>query len=186
MNLNDVTQKIKENKRPNGYTLIAIEGFGGSGKSTIAEKLKLGLGSAYVVCIDDFIVKSKLAESSWDSGVFDRERLKQQVLIPAIAGKDVVYQKLIWETDILSGPIMIPKVSYLIIEGISSYHSDIAKYYDYKIWVDISIETAANRGRARDDSIENALFWDLWVQNDLDYKKKYHPEQRADFVIDNT
>ena len=51
--------------------LIAIEGFGGSGKTTFAEALKEALGSAYVVNFDDFIVKAKLTDSSWENGAFD-------------------------------------------------------------------------------------------------------------------
>lgn len=166
--------------------LIAIEGYGGSGKTTVAEALKEQLKDAYVISMDDFIIKARLAEPSWDKGAFDRERLEQQVLIPATTGKDVAYQKLIWESDTLSKPVTVPKVAYLIVEGISSYHPNIAKYYDYKIWVDTPMELAKERGHARDGSNENAQHWDLWAQNDLAYQQKCHPEERADFVIDNS
>ncbi|HEX7368067.1 MAG TPA: hypothetical protein VF261_00215, partial [Candidatus Saccharimonadales bacterium] len=72
------------------------------------------------------------------------------------------------------------------VEGISCYHPDIARYYDYKIWVDTSIETAKERGRARDGNNENAQYWDLWAENDLRYQQKYHPEQVADFVCERS
>lgn len=183
MNIADIASAIrKSDTKP---VLIAIEGFGGSGKSTIAEKLKNELGSAFIVNIDDFIVKEKILEQSWDKGGFDRGRLERQVLIPASTGQAVAYQKLLWDTNTLSEPIAVPKTDYFIIEGISSYHPDIAKYYDYKIWVDTPIEVAKERGRARDGDNENAQHWDLWAENDLGYQKKYHPEKVADFVITN-
>lgn len=165
--------------------LIAIEGFGGSGKSTIAEELKSKLRGAYVINIDDFIIKEKILEQSWDKGGFDRSRLEQQVLIPATTGQAVMYQKLLWDTNTLSELIAVPEIDCLIIDGISSYHPDIAKYYDYKIWVDTPIEVARERGRARDGGNENAQHWDLWAENDLGYQQKYHPKKVADFVIAN-
>lgn len=185
MNLPDIASAIKQNDKQHKPVLIAIEGFGGSGKTTLAEQLKGALRDAYIINIDDFIIKARLTEPSQDKGAFDRERLEKQVLIPATTGNDIAYQKLIWVTDTLSEPVIVPKVAYLIVEGISSYHPDIANYYDYKIWVDTPIELAKERGHARDGSNENAQHWDLWAENDLKYQQKYHPEQQADFVISN-
>ncbi len=93
---------------------------------------------------------------------------------------------MIWADDTLSEYETIPLVKYVIVEGISSYHPDIEKYYDYKIWIDTPMELSKQRGHARDGSNENADKWDLWAQNDLEYKKKYQPEKRADIVIDNS
>lgn len=186
MTINDITNTILQSGSANKPILIGIEGFGGSGKTTLAEQLKDALRDAFIINIDDFIIKAKLAEPSWDKGAFDRERLERQVLIPATTGKDIAYQKLIWATDSLSEPVTVPTVSFLIVEGISSYHPDIAKYYDYKIWVDTPIELAKERGHARDGSNENAKHWDLWAENDLKYQQKYHPESVADFTFDNS
>ena len=165
--------------------LVAVEGFGGSGKSTFSENLHSLLGNAYVVCIDDFIVKENLTEPSWDEGSFDRGRLEAQVLVPATTGQDIAYQRLIWSTNTLSDPVAIPPVSFLIVEGISTYHPDIAHYYDFKIWVATPIHIAKERGHAGEANNENSAFWELWAANDLAYQQKYHPEQAADFVYDN-
>lgn len=152
----------------------------------IAEKLKRLLGDAYVVSIDDFIVKERIAEASWDNGVFDRERLEMQVLKPASNGERVRYQRLIWETEELSDFLEIPRVKYIIVEGISAYHPDIASYYDFKLWIDTPLKVAQQRGRIRDGTNENAQHWGIWANNDAIYKEKYHPEKEADFIFDNT
>jgi uridine kinase len=185
MNLPEIANAIKQTSKTSKPVLIGIEGFGGSGKTTFANNLRERLGNAYVVNIDDFIVKEKLNEPSWDKGGFDRARLEKQVLLPASKGQPVRYEELLWETNTLSAPKVVPDVDYLIVEGISCYHPEIAHYYAYKIWIDTPIEVAKARGKARDTGNGNADKWDLWAENDLRYQEKYHPKRVADFVIDN-
>ena len=185
MTAQQVAQSIKAQNVQNDIVLIAIEGFGGSGKSTLAHEIKDYLKDAYVISIDDFIVKAKLTDSSWDNGVFDHQRLEKQVLIPATTGRAIAYQKLDWSTGTLSKPITVPRVRFLIIEGISSYHPSIAQYYTFKIWINTPIQIAKKRGHARDGGSENAQHWDLWAENDLKYQREHHPEIQADFQINN-
>ncbi len=177
----DILHKNSE-RRPQ---IIAIEGFGGSGKSTIAQKLGAELGSAYVVSIDDFIVKEKLAMSSWDDGAFDRKRLEEQVLRPLSIGRPANYQRLKWASNTLGEFIAIPDVDYVIIEGITAYHPDIEHYYDFKVWIDTPLDIAQMRGHTREGSNENAKYWALWAENDRRYLQRYHPEHRADYTIAN-
>lgn len=182
--LDDILSRIKSIEKRR--VLIAIEGFGGAGKTTFAGKLTKLLKSAYVVSVDDFIIKERIEEASWDNGVFDRTRLEEQVLKPLQTGKRARYQKLLWEEESLSEFITIPDVRYVIIEGITSYHPDIAHYYDVKVWVHAPIEVATGRGVSRDLGNENESKWGVWANNDLIYQEKYHPETHADFIFDNT
>lgn len=185
MTIEDIAATIKRQRKSTNPCLIGIEGCGGSGKTTLAQALAGTLAYAYVVSIDDFIVKEKLAEPSWDLGAFDRGRLERQVLRPARNGEPIAFQRLDWATNTLCSPIPVPAVSYLIVEGISAYHPVIERYYDFKIWVDTPLATAQARGHARDGGSENAAYWDLWAQNDLAYQQQYHPEARADFIYLN-
>jgi uridine kinase len=186
MTVEEVVRSIKRKSSDHKPVLVAVDGFGGSGKTTIANKLRDLLGSAYVIPIDDFIVKERLGERSAEQPYFDRARLEQQLLIPASNGRPVKYQRLEWVENKLSEPIEVPKADYLIIEGITTCHPDLAKYYDYKIWVEAPIEIAKQRGKQRDADNENEPHWDLWAANDLAYAEKYHPEQHVDFVIINS
>lgn len=185
MNVEEIVSRITRVAPAHNPILIAIEGHGGAGKTTFADKLVKELGDAYIISIDDFIVKEKLTEPSWDKGSFDRERLEKQVLRPLKSGETARYQKLIWTDNVLSDYVEVPKVRYIIVEGISSYHPSIAHYYDYKIWIDTPIAIAKERGHARDGSNENAQHWDLWAANDLRYQERYHPELNADFILNN-
>ena len=182
--LDEILSRIKsiDKKR----VLIAIEGFGGAGKTTFANTLAKLLKNAYVVHIDDFIIKDRIDDASWDNGVFDRRRLEVQVLQPLVNDQRARYQRFIWDTETLSDPVSIPNVRYVIVEGITSYYPDIAHYYDVKIWVHAPIEVASMRGVFRDKGNENELKWGVWANNDIIYRNKYHPEERADFVFDNS
>lgn len=64
MTIEEIANTIKEKSHEKTPILIAIDGFGGSGKSTIAKKLADSLGNAYVIGIDDFIVKELLLKVS--------------------------------------------------------------------------------------------------------------------------
>lgn len=186
MTLSELTSAIKQSDKQHKPVLIAIEGFGGSGKSTSAEKLKQLLPNAEAIKIDAFILKEPAQNAEPWEQVFDRKRLEQQVLEPASNDQRVSYQRLDWAKNALSPSVELPKVDYLIIDGISSYHPDIEHYYDFKIWVEAPIEVAKQRGQQRDSDNENAVLWDKWARCDLDYQEKYHSEKRADFIVDNS
>lgn len=182
----EIAEEIGKKINRDRLTLIGIDGFGGSGKTTIAKRLADYLGNAYVVGMDDFIIKEKLTVRSADEVDFDRERLSRQILAPALDNRSLRYQKLIWAENRLSEFIEIPTVDFLIIEGVSSCHPKIENYYDFKIWIDTPMEIAKARGHARDGSNENAANWEIWAENNLAYMDKYHPEQRADFAFKNS
>jgi uridine kinase len=185
MNIDDVAASIKKANTGKPLILIGIDGFGGSGKSTLAKKLQLALGDAQVIGIDDFIIKDRLLEVSAEEVLFDRSRLESQVLKPLSEGNTAHYQKLNWVQNTLEEPIELKSSQYVIVEGISVLHPDIAGYYDYKIWVDAPVDVAKQRGRQRDAGNENEAHWDIWSANDVAYQAKYHPELKADFTVKN-
>ena len=111
--------------------------------------------------------------------------MEDQVLKQASRGGQISYQVLDWASNTLGEMIELPNLDYLIIEGMTSFHPSIEHYYNFKIWVDTPIEVAKSRGQLRDKGNENESMWDKWAECDLTYKEKFHPEKRADFIIDN-
>jgi uridine kinase len=185
MHVQHIASDIRQKRGTTRPILIGIDGYGGSGKTSVAAHLAATLGNAFVVAVDDFIVKEKLTEPSWENGVFDRDRLERQVLAPARNGQPIRYQRLEWGTNTLSEPVVVPDIDYLIVEGITAYHPTIEHYYDFKIWIETPLELASQRGHARDGSSENAAYWGLWAKNDIAYQRHWHPERRADYVFIN-
>lgn len=183
MKFDDIVKEIK--KLRSQPSLIAIEGFGGAGKSTLANKLKDVLGKAFIVQTDDFVIQEKLTLVSPDMECYDLKRLENSVLIPLTSGKTAHFRKLNWDTFELGAPVEVPKVDYVIVEGITAFHPKIARYYDFKLWVDTPIEIATKRGKEKDSGTVNEQHWDLWSKNDLAYKAKYHPDESADAIFTN-
>lgn len=186
MTIEAIADQVKQSTLTHTPIIVAVEGFGGAGKSTFAAHLKSLLGDAFVIDIDDFFIKEKMSDAIKSN--FDRKRLERQVLAPVRNGQSAAYQKLDYDSNTLSDPIPVPKTKYLIIEGVSTFHPDIAKYMDYKIWINTPREVADARGRQRDKALgsDNDHLWDNWTATYQDYKDRYHPEAMADFVFENT
>lgn len=186
MNSKSIAKKIKQFYFKNKPVIIAIDGFGGAGKSTLAKDLKNELLSATIVEVDDFFlfgVKSDANKSN-----FDRVRLVAQVLKPLKQGRVASYQKLVDETNTLSKHFDVPAVDYVILEGVSSFHPDLAEYVDYKIWLDIPAEDAKNRmiKRDRQRGFEHGELWDHWTDSYQEYKDSHRPESSADLIVNYT
>ncbi len=186
MQFDSLLEQIIQQDIDHRPVLIAIEGFGGAGKSTLAKELKNRLGDAFVVSIDDLIIKDLISDG--EKLNFDRKRLERQVLLPLKQKRAAAYQKLIWDKNILSDFIQVPDITYLIVEGVSTSHPDIISYFDYNIYVDFPSDLAMERGRIRDRKLgnNNDELWKVWTKTYADYKQKYHPELKANFVYDNS
>ncbi len=74
--LSELVRTIAEMRKP---AIIAVSGYGGSGKTSLAHALQERLDSAGVISMDDFIIKDKMLHGSWTKA-FDRQRLKAHVL----------------------------------------------------------------------------------------------------------
>jgi uridine kinase len=175
-----ITALLRED-RP---VVVGIDGFGGSGKSTLAVALATELRDAEVVALDDFILKQRMLDDSWEHG-WDRDRLRRQVLDPLLAGGAGGYERFEWETETLSQLVPVGAAAFVIVEGITTLHPELRRYWDYGIWVETPVAVARERGRARDAGNENESHWDLWSRNDVRYLEDSHPDLAADVIIRN-
>ena len=184
MNAKEVAEKIKEMQFTKKPVIIAIDGFGGAGKSTLAKALHTELQSSTIIEVDDFYLFG--VSSDADKSNFDRARLVCQVLEPLKQGKTARYQKSIDKDNPLSDYFDVPQVDYLILEGVSSFHPDVAEYIDYNIWLDVSADEAKRRMIDRDKSKgqdHGEEFWSHHTDSYQAYKDRYHPEAKANLTI---
>lgn len=182
----DIIKKISSLSRP---TIVGISGFGGSGKSTAAKQLGSKL-NAPVVGVDSFQQKGAFTTrfSLWN--IMDFARLESEVLQPFSKGLRVSYKHFDAEKEVLLNTVNIESDGILIVEGVGLFRPELLKYFSYKIWVNIPLETAIARGKKRDrEEYGNPTdeLWDgVWKDNDLEYVEQYKPKEIADVIIDNS
>ncbi|MEK7546751.1 MAG: AAA family ATPase [Patescibacteria group bacterium] len=183
-----LSQTIKEKAGNKKLFVIAISGFGGAGKSTVALELAKAIGNSNLVELDDFIL-NRLSKRSADWDGFDWGRLISQVLEPIRNGeKNIEYDIYDWGNNKLGRKNKIKVSKYVILEGVGLIQEKLNKFFDYKIWVNVQPEIAKERGRKRDKGMgaDHDTFWDdKWSLNDKDYFEKHNPMSYADYIIPN-
>src|SRR5919202_979668 len=172
-----MTQSIGDSIRerePRGRKtrIVAIDGFGGSGKTELARRLAAALGDAVVVHTDDF---ARPRHRGWEWS-----RMQQQVLEPLLRDEPARYQRYDWDTDRLAEWRELPVGGTLIVEGVSSLRDELGRYWDFAIWVEAPYETRLQRGVTRDGEDMRSQWADIWMREEQEYYEAQRPDKKAD------
>ncbi|GAA1778371.1 AAA family ATPase [Agromyces lapidis] len=167
--------------------VVGISGYCGAGKSTLARALVARDGGIVRIRGDDFLdpVLSHRRSIDW-SGV-ERERLADEVLRPFRAGRSSEFRPYDWSARRLGEPRPLPSAEVLVVDLIGLFHPDTVELLDLRIWVDLDLETAARRGKARDEALgrRHDRLWDeVWVPNERDFAERFRPRERAHLSVD--
>lgn len=187
MTFNDLVAKVQSLlgiKRP---IVVAVSGFGGSGKTTLAERLKGQFPDSTLLQLDNFLINRGEGEG-WRGG-YNWGRF-EDVLKDIQACKDLRYQWYNWEKDETKDWIDQPLPALVIVEGVRILQPELKQYYDLTVWVDRSLEDATKQGKARDrankpsdtyDTEAHIRKWDeVWVPKEQEFVGLFHPEESAD------
>jgi len=173
--------------------IIAIDGRGGAGKSTLARSIAAAIPGAQHFEFDWF--HRPQIEITGDQR-YDLARLTHEVIDPFRKGqRDFVLKRYNW--GYLSGspdgfadePIRARDVEVVVLEGCGVLNPTLSEHYDLRIWVDTPPSEALQRGMQRDieeygldpDRVEAAWAeWSAWEQVSL---KADDRKLRADIVL---
>ena len=172
----EIKNLISESKSPEGIKtrIVAIDGCGGAGKSTLAAKLAALLDDCPLIHTDDF--------ASWDRPLDWYPRMITQVLEPLGQNRPTRYQKFDWQANQLGQWETVKPCSFVILEGVSSSRSEFRPYLSFAIFVETDPELRLQRGLERDG--EEALpLWQQWMAEEDAYLLRDRPEEYADVVI---
>jgi uridine kinase len=177
--LTEIAEAIRSASAPETMTtkIVAIDGPGGAGKSSLAARLANELGGAQIVPTDDF--------ASWDNPIDWWPRLIEQVLEPLSHNEPGRYQRYDWGARHLAEWIDVPPAEYVVLEGVSASREVFRPFLAFTVWVETPREERLRRGLERDG--ENAREqWQQWMAAEDTYVQREHPDQRADRVVDGT
>jgi uridine kinase len=153
--------------------VVAIDGFGGAGKSTLAARIADEL-SVTVVHTDDF--------SSWDNPIDWWPRLLEQVLLPLSHNEVARYQRYDWDARELAEWIVVTPGGLVVLEGVTASRLAFRPYLSLTIWVDSPADLRLARGLQRDGAEMRGL-WLAWMAAENEWAAHENPQARADLTI---
>jgi uridine kinase len=173
--IDEVARAICRAERPPGVAtiLVAIDGFGGAGKSTFAAQLAEHLG-VEVVHTDDF--------ASWEVPLEWWPRLLEEVLSPLVVGDPARFQRYDWDARALAEWHEIEPSGIVLVEGVSSSRDEFRPYLSYAVWIDTPRDVRLRRGLER-DGVDAADQWANWMADEDAWAAAQLPQFRTNVVV---
>ena len=172
--LDSVVDAIRSSAAPTGVKtrIVAVDGPGGAGKTSLAEWLAAQL-DAPVVHTDDF--------ASWENPVEWWPELIAHALEPLAAGEPARYRPTSWGAE-QREPLVIEPAEFVILEGVTASREAFRPYLAYSIWIDTPRGLRLKRGLDRDGA-EALDEWEKWIAGEDRYVARERPAERADCVL---
>jgi uridine kinase len=172
--LKPVIEAARASRPPAGVAtrLIAIDGPGGAGKTTLAARLAVELQAA-VIHTDEF--------ASWDNPVNWWPELLERALKPLAAGEVAHYQPTTWGGEECT-PVLIEPGGTVVLEGVTASRDAFRPYLAYSIWIETDRAVRLRRGIDRDGE-EARLQWEGWMAAEDLYIEAEKPAEHVNVVL---
>ncbi len=165
------------------YYLIAIDGRAGSGKTSLSKYLNSILPEFSFLCGDDYFEPIQ-HPISW--GGYNGERFARDIIKPLQDNKKTInYHAYDWDNEPHLKNLSLKITKGIFVDRVYSFSFEID--YDLKIWVetprDLTIKRGIKRSSMPKDRAEK-VWQELWKPMEDRYISQYHPDKKADIIID--
>ena len=171
---------------PRKPLIVAVDGRGASGKTTLAERLARQVDRSAIVHTDDI---------AWNEPFFTwGHLLGDHILSPLRRGESVMFSPPAWAKHGRDGAIEVRAgLDLVIIEGVGASQRELSDLVDATVWVQSDFAAAETRGIARDiaqgvngSAEETVAFWHEWMDEELLFLSEQRPWERACIVVAGT
>jgi uridine kinase len=157
-----------------GTCWVGIDGFGASGKTTLAARVAAALPRAVVIHNDDF---ARPELPGWD-----RDRFVRQVVEPLLAGRPGCYQRWDFDTDTGAEWHPVPVGVPVIVEGVSATDVRLPVPWDVTLWIEVPESVRRARIAERDGPALAHRWLTDWIPMEEAYAAEQRPWDRVDLV----
>jgi hypothetical protein len=179
MTVADTVQRLRDassgvSGRPR---VIAIDGRGGAGKTTLAERLRAVVPGSAVVHTDDV---------AWHHAYFDwGGLLADNILRPLHHGDAVDFRPDAWIAHDRPGSITVPAgADVVFLEGTGVIREELAPWLDASVWMQGDLDEQERLLAARDgDSAEQREHIANWLREELPFILREQPWTRATLLV---
>ena len=169
--------------------MIAVDGHGAAGKSTIAAGVAHATGAA-LVHTDDFFQRPASRAAGPPHGgqalaqYYDWRRIRAEALVPLRARRAAGFRRFDWVRGVGLGPSATVEPSDLIVlEGVFSASPELADLVDRSVFVDTPEPERLQRLRARVTPEE----WDTdWLAAEQAYFDVFRPRSSFGLIVPGT
>ena len=158
-----------------GTRWVGIDGFGASGKSTLAHAIAQSLPGSTVISIDDF---ARAGIPDWNQELFTLE-----VVEPLRCGRTALYRHWDLVADAPLEWVEVPPGEPVIVEGVSAIDKRLRVPWDVTLWVDAPEEIRRARIMARDAPLLLDRWHFDWWPSEQAYARSQQPEERVDAIV---
>ncbi|HTT54089.1 MAG TPA: hypothetical protein VMH35_22080 [Streptosporangiaceae bacterium] len=173
--------------------VVAIDGHGAAGKSTIADAVAAATGAA-LVHTDDFFRSPPGLDGGGGQGTvaggqalaryYDWRRLRAEALVPLRAGRGAAFRRFDWARGHgLDGPVRVAPGPLILVEGVFSAAAELSDLVDRSVLVDTPEPERLRRLRRR---IAPEEWDDDWLIAELAYFGQARPPASFDLVVPGT
>jgi len=157
--------------------VVGIDGRGGAGKTTLAERLCRMVPGSAVVHTDDV---------AWHHAYFDwGVLLIENVLRPLHRGAAVEFRPEAWVARDRPGSITVPgDAGFVWVEGTGVIRQELAPWLDASLWLQGDLDEQERLLVARDgDSSEQRQHVSDWLKEELPFLLRERPWARATMIV---